>query len=89
MMSIRLAGRTFVIGLCALVAVLGASAQYNLPKQARVDDGKMKTEFVKTGLYVISGQGSNSVLRLSANGKKMRDRILRPVILRPTKLHRT
>jgi glyoxylase-like metal-dependent hydrolase (beta-lactamase superfamily II) len=51
-----------------MVTGLGASAQYNLPKQARVDDGKMTTQFVKTGLYVISGEGSNSVLRLSANG---------------------
>jgi glyoxylase-like metal-dependent hydrolase (beta-lactamase superfamily II) len=28
----------------------------------------IKSEFVKTGLFVISGEGSNSVLRLSANG---------------------
>ena len=61
--------------LCAIVVLtmLGAtaSAQYNQPKEqpGTVANGvTLTTQLVKTGLYVISGGGSNSVLRLTGNG---------------------
>ena len=37
-------------------------------KRGQSGNDGMTSQLVKTGLYVISGQGSNSVLRLSANG---------------------
>jgi glyoxylase-like metal-dependent hydrolase (beta-lactamase superfamily II) len=49
--------------LGAAVAGLAQNMQYN----TRGDAG-MTAQYVKTGLFVISGRGSNSVLRLSANG---------------------
>jgi cyclase len=52
---------------CAvLLFSMGAAAQYRASK-AVGNDG-LDWQFVKTGLYVISGGGDNTVLRLSANG---------------------
>lgn len=63
------------VSTCRLVGILvlmlaGAvvsSAQYFPSKKVRPDDG-LSSELVKTGLYVFTGKGSNSILRLSANG---------------------
>ena len=54
--------------LLNLFATSICSAQYqHLDESAKVQN-KLTTEFVKTGLYVITGEGNNSVLRLSGNG---------------------
>jgi cyclase len=68
--------RPKVRNFCVIVPLMMAgsicaSAQYNKPPETPEKgegDAKLTTEFVKTGLYVISGGGSNSVLRLSGNG---------------------
>ncbi len=56
---------------CAIVLVIVAGAvagsAQNMQYNTRGDEG-MTAQYVKTGLFVISGRGSNSVLRLSANG---------------------
>src|SRR4051812_7364603 len=53
------------LNLCAAIV---CSAQYqHLDESAKVQNN-LSTEFVKTGLYVITGEGNNSVLRLSGNG---------------------
>jgi cyclase len=68
-MKIRSGYGTCAIILLVLAGTVGASAQYGQSKTTQVaGDNGMTTEFVKTGLYVVSGGGSNSVLRLSANG---------------------
>jgi cyclase len=61
---------TFRVCAIALIALAGlsiASAQYapNHPNEAA---GVLTSHYVKTGLYVISGGGGNTVLRLSGNG---------------------
>jgi cyclase len=55
-----------IIPLTLLLGIT-TSAQYTHPNAPNPNDG-MSGQLVKTGLYVFSGQGSNSVLRLSANG---------------------
>ena len=63
-------------GPCAIVLLLmaGAVASAAQPTQSKERPGKgpgdraLTAEMVKTGLFVISGGGCNSVLRLSANG---------------------
>ncbi len=63
-------------GPCAIVLSLmaGAVASAAQPTQSKEPAGKgpgdhaLTAELVKTGLFVISGGGCNSVLRLSANG---------------------
>lgn len=55
----------------ALLIVAGAiagAAQFNQAKTPTPTNDGMTSELVKTGLFLISGNGSNSVLRLSANG---------------------
>lgn len=52
--------------LLLLGGAVAGSAQ-NMEFNKRGDEG-MTAQYVKTGLFVISGRGSNSVLRLSANG---------------------
>jgi cyclase len=52
--------------LLLLAAAIAGSAQ-NMEFNKRGDEG-MTAQYVKTGLFVISGRGSNSVVRLSANG---------------------
>ncbi len=61
------ARRPFTIVLLLTVLALAASAQYT---QANDPPGSsaLKAELVKTGLYLISGGGCNSLLRLSASG---------------------
>ena len=62
---LRIAKAPAVI-LFTTAATLISLAQYSHPKRA-LDDG-MSSQLVRTGLYVISGHGGNSVVRLSANG---------------------
>jgi glyoxylase-like metal-dependent hydrolase (beta-lactamase superfamily II) len=63
--------RTCAIVLLAMAAALAGSAQDHrateLPGK-RADDTTLTAELVRTGLYMISGGGGNSMLRLSANG---------------------
>jgi cyclase len=59
--------RVCAMPLIALAGLSVASAQYapNHPNEAA---GVLTSHYVKTGLYVISGGGGNTVLRLSGNG---------------------
>ena len=65
-MRLLRAHRTCAIGLLIVAATVAGPAQ-NIQRNTRGDEG-LTSQYVKTGLYVISGRGSNSVLRLSANG---------------------
>jgi cyclase len=65
-MSILSARKTWAIVLLVMAGAIIVSAQ-NIQVNKRGYEG-MTAQYVKTGLYVISGRGSNSVLRLSANG---------------------
>jgi cyclase len=66
-MRVLAAYRTWVIVLLITAGAVASSAQYKQPNAINPHDG-LTVQLVKTGLYVINGQGSNSVLRLSANG---------------------
>src|SRR5215467_14342959 len=53
------------------IALRGSAfAQYNHPPESALitEAPPLNAELVKTGLYVFSGSGGNSLLRLSANG---------------------
>jgi cyclase len=57
--------------LLAVTSISAVQAQYtrsNEPADKNPDATPLHVEMVKTGLFLISGGGSNSVLRLSANG---------------------
>jgi cyclase len=59
------------IVLLALTSIGAVRAQYTLsnePAEKNPAATPLHVEMVKTGLFLISGGGSNSVLRLSANG---------------------
>ena len=60
---------SYKIAGIVLLVMAGATtgAAQNMQVNTRGDEG-MTAQYVKTGLFVISGRGSNSVLRLSANG---------------------
>jgi cyclase len=62
------ARRTWAIALLLVAGAVAGEAQNieRLPDSAH-NDG-MTSQFIKTGLYIISGRGDNSVLRLTANG---------------------
>lgn len=62
------ANRAWAILLLIIAGAIAGSAQYNRANTVGAGDDGMTSQFVKTGLYVISGRGSNSVLRLSGNG---------------------
>jgi glyoxylase-like metal-dependent hydrolase (beta-lactamase superfamily II) len=69
--KIQPAYRLCAIVLLWLATALAASAQYTVARQRppkTLDDVPPSKELVRTGLYVISGGGCNSVLRLSGNG---------------------
>lgn len=57
---------TSAIVLLMLAGAVAGAAQ-NMEFNKRGDAG-MSAQYVKTGLFMISGRGSNSVLRLSGNG---------------------
>lgn len=65
-MRVLAAHRTCAIVLLIVAGTIAGPAQ-NIQRNTRGDEG-LTSQYVKTGLYVISGRGSNSVLRLSANG---------------------
>jgi len=65
-MRLQPAHRACAVVLLVVAGALAGAAQ-NMEYNTRGDEG-MTAQYVKTGLYVISGRGSNSVLRLSANG---------------------
>lgn len=60
--------RTCAIVLLVMSGALACSAQYQQANTATAVNDGMTLQGVKTGLYVISSEGSNSVLRLSGNG---------------------
>jgi glyoxylase-like metal-dependent hydrolase (beta-lactamase superfamily II) len=64
-----LASRPFAITLLVTAGAVSSSAQYshNLNKE-RPGDSTLRGELVKTGLYMFSGSGGNSLLRLTSNG---------------------
>jgi cyclase len=66
----------YLIGLLAMVAIAGASAQEPahgaLPTMG-ADPVTLSADLVKTGLYVIGGGGGNSLLRFSASGSILID----------------
>jgi hypothetical protein len=66
-MKVLPAYKTWAIVLLIMAGAVASSAQYKQPNAINPHDG-LTVQLVKTGLYVINGQGSNSVLRLSANG---------------------
>jgi cyclase len=60
-----------VIALVATAAAIAGSAQVHRESDSpgkRADDVVLTTELVRTGLYLIGGSGSNSLVRFSANG---------------------
>jgi glyoxylase-like metal-dependent hydrolase (beta-lactamase superfamily II) len=61
--------------ICVALSSGPAQAQYRQREEAEkaIRGSKLTTEYIKTGLFVISGGGSNTVLRLSANGLIMVD----------------
>ena len=61
----------------ALLAVVGAVAVSAFAAEDQPGNGSQEKKFniqlLKTGLYLISGGGANSLLRLSANGEILVD----------------
>jgi glyoxylase-like metal-dependent hydrolase (beta-lactamase superfamily II) len=65
------ASRRCVISFLAMVMPLSVSAQNLQEKESATkaaSEAKLSTDVVKTGLYVISGGGGNTLFRFSANG---------------------
>ena len=60
--------KLFASALLIVAGTVAASAQFNQAKTPIPANDGMTYQLVKTGLYLISGNGGNSVLRLSANG---------------------
>ncbi len=63
--------RSIAIALCLIASAIAVSAQSTPGKEQPgkgSGNGTLSAAIVKTGLFVISGGGCNSVLRLSANG---------------------
>jgi len=63
--------RLCVIVLLAMSGAIAGSAQVHQAKEPLgkgAGDATLTAQLVKTGLYVISGAGGNSLLRFSANG---------------------
>lgn len=67
-MRVLPAYRTCAIILLIVAGSAAGSAQYTHANTARPGNDGMTWQLVKTGLYLISSKGSNSVLRLSGNG---------------------
>lgn len=59
--------RRLLIALGSL-ACLGAQAQEKQEAQVAVPPPQLQAQLLKTGLYLITGGGGNSLLRFSANG---------------------
>jgi hypothetical protein len=54
--------------LLTVFLAVNASAQYRNRAVKVPGSSKMNSQYIKTGLYLITGEGNNSVVRLSANG---------------------
>jgi cyclase len=65
--------RLGLAGLLAIGPALAMPADGPLPAAPNPPDTTMSADLVKTGLYLISGGGSNSLLRLSAIGSILVD----------------
>lgn len=61
-------GRRAVVALLALGMAIAAMAQDRAAKAPQSDPAPFSASLVKTGLYLISGGGANTLLRFSANG---------------------
>ena len=75
-----MSGRTFPswrLCVIALLAMVGVAASPGRAAEDQPENGSQKDHFsiqpVKTGLFLISGGGANSLLRLSANGEILVD----------------
>lgn len=67
-MSTKLSTHTAILIILLIIAgAVAASAQYLPSNKVRADDG-LSVGPVKTGLYIFTGKGSNSLLRLSGHG---------------------
>ncbi len=66
-LKILRAGRPSTIVLLSTILAVAGSAHYTRANHPP-SRGALKAELVKTGLYLISGGGCNSLLRLSASG---------------------
>jgi hypothetical protein len=67
-LSTKLSTHTAILIILLIVAgAVAASAQYLPSNKVRADDG-LSVGPVKTGLYILTGKGSNSLLRLSGHG---------------------
>ncbi len=64
----RPAYRTWAIVLVIMAGAVASPAQFNQAKTPTPSNDGMSSQLVKTGLYLISGEGGNSLLRLSGNG---------------------
>jgi glyoxylase-like metal-dependent hydrolase (beta-lactamase superfamily II) len=60
--------RAWATVLLILAGAVAGSAQFNQAKTPTPSNDGMTSQIIKTGLFLISGNGSNSVLRLSASG---------------------
>jgi glyoxylase-like metal-dependent hydrolase (beta-lactamase superfamily II) len=61
--------RAAAVALFAIAGAFNGSAQVSdQPLSTSAAGATMTTQLVRTGLYLISGDGSNSLLRFSANG---------------------
>src|SRR5262249_3385383 len=75
----RMSGRTFFARLprtIALLVMAGAIAGSTLAAEEQPgssQEAKLNIQMIKTGLFLISGGGANSLLRLSANGEILVD----------------
>jgi glyoxylase-like metal-dependent hydrolase (beta-lactamase superfamily II) len=64
--------RPFTVAACLVGLTIATAAQVAGPQvdvpQSQSPNGALDTQLVKTGLYLISGGGSNTLLRFSADG---------------------
>jgi glyoxylase-like metal-dependent hydrolase (beta-lactamase superfamily II) len=70
-MKILTAHKLCMVVLLTLVLAIASAAQYVQQKEQpgkAAETNKLNAQLVKNGLYLISGGGGNSLLRLSANG---------------------
>jgi glyoxylase-like metal-dependent hydrolase (beta-lactamase superfamily II) len=58
--------RIYAVGVVLVAGAADSAAQYNRPKEPI--DPTLSYQLVRTGLHMISGNGGNSLLRLSENG---------------------
>jgi len=70
----RFVRRLRVIALLAMVGVVTSSAvAAEEQRESDSQEAKLDIQLIKTGLFLISGGGANSLMRLSANGEILVD----------------